>query len=47
VCVRQGRVEEREGGGYSESETNNNERQKEVVYVGYKERRDSGREGER
>jgi hypothetical protein len=42
-----GRVEEREGGGYSESETNNKEREKEVVDVGEKERRDSGREGER
>jgi hypothetical protein len=31
----------------SESETNNEERGKEVEYVGEKERRDSGREGER
>jgi hypothetical protein len=29
-----GRVEEREGGGYSESETNKNEREEEVVDVG-------------
>jgi hypothetical protein len=33
--------------GYSESETENNEREKNVVDVGEKERRYSGREGER
>jgi hypothetical protein len=45
--INGGRVEEREGGEYSESDTNNNEREKEMVYVGDKERRYSGREGER
>jgi hypothetical protein len=37
-------TKEREGGGYSESETKN-EREKVVLDVGDKERRDSEREG--